>query len=246
MATVSVDWTEQPVLCTQAHQYACLFPAMISDWRAKFQLPDLSFFFVQLAPYFPRRSFTDVRNAQMAALKLNNTGFAVAIDLGDLHSPVTPIHPRRKQEVGRRLALSALSVQYGRHDIVSIGPTFESIVANSGAGTATVSFMAGTARGLHHAGTADCNLVGTKLCCGESPFEILLGNGTWQRTNFTFTSLEQVELALPTGAMSPVAARYAWEPWPLCSLYNGVGGPDNHTGIAGTPWCWNGVQPCPY
>jgi sialate O-acetylesterase len=123
----------------------------------------------------------------MAALRLNRTGFAVAIDLGDLHSPVTPIHPRRKQEVGRRLALSALSVQYGRHDIVSTGPTFASIaIAGSASNTATVSFAAGTAGGLHHAGTADCDLVGSKLCCGESPFEVQLGNGTWQRTNYTF------------------------------------------------------------
>lgn len=42
----------------------------------------LSFFFVQLAPYFTRRDFTAVRNAQMAALKLPKTGYAVAIDLG--------------------------------------------------------------------------------------------------------------------------------------------------------------------
>ena len=84
---------------------------MISDWRSKFDLPDMSFFFVQLAPYWPRRDFTAVRNAQMAALKLPKVGYAVAIDLGDVHSPVSPIHPRRKQEVGRRLALSALSVQ---------------------------------------------------------------------------------------------------------------------------------------
>ena len=83
-------------------------------------MPDLGFFFVQLAPYFPRRDFTAVRNAQMAALKLNKTGFAVAIDLGDLHSPVTPIHPRRKQEVGRRLALSALSVQYHLRDTIAV------------------------------------------------------------------------------------------------------------------------------
>ena len=216
---------------------------MISDWRVKFSLPNMSFFFVQLAPYFARRSFTAVRNAQMAALKLNKTGFAVAIDLGDLHSPVTPIHPRRKQEVGRRLALSALSVQYGRQDIVSTGPTFESMVVDGN--TATIFFKNGTAHGLHHAGTADCNLVGTKRCCGESPFAILLGNGTWQRVNYTFRA-EQVELFLPAHSPRPLAARYAWEPWPLCSVYNGEGGPDDHSGIAGTPWCWNGTSPCPY
>jgi sialate O-acetylesterase len=63
--------------CWAAHQYSCLFPSMIADWRAKFNLPDMSFFFVQLAPYWPRRDFTAVRNAQMAALKLPRTGYAV-------------------------------------------------------------------------------------------------------------------------------------------------------------------------
>ena len=29
--------------------YACLFPSLIADWRNKFELPDLGFFFVQLA-----------------------------------------------------------------------------------------------------------------------------------------------------------------------------------------------------
>ncbi len=104
-------WYQGEDNCWAPEQYSCLFPAMIADWRSKFNLPDMSFFFVQLAPYWPRRDFTAVRNAQMAALKLPKVGYAVAIDLGDVHSPVTPIHPRRKQEVGRRLALSALSVQ---------------------------------------------------------------------------------------------------------------------------------------
>jgi len=46
----------------------------------------------------------------MAALKLPNVGYAVAIDLGDPKSPFGSIHPRRKQEVGRRLSLSCESL----------------------------------------------------------------------------------------------------------------------------------------
>jgi hypothetical protein len=49
-----------------------------------------------------------------------------------------------------------------------------------------------------------------------------------------------------TGAAAGIAVRYAWEAWPQCSLYNGVGGPDNHTGIAATPFCWNKTMPCAY
>ena len=86
----------------------------------------------------------------------------MAIDLGDAHSPVSPIHPRRKQEVGRRLALAARAVQYGEQ-IVSTGPVFESLATSSIDLTATVSFTAGTAGGLHRAATADCSQVSQLL-----------------------------------------------------------------------------------
>ena len=142
-------------------------------------------------------------------------------------------------------------MQYNRTGIVSTGPVFSSVHASSPAlgavhATATVSYVVGTAVGLHQAGTADCSLVGTKLCCGESPFQVLLRNGTWQRTNYSLTAAETVVLSLPAEAARPVGARYAWEPWPLCSLYNGEGGPDDHSGIAATPFCWNQTKPCPY
>ena len=90
---------------------------MIHDWRAKFAAPKLPFYFVVLAPCDGHKwcgSFVNVRNAQMAGLRLPNTGYAVAVDLGDTNSPARSVHPRRKQEVSRRLALQALKLQYGK------------------------------------------------------------------------------------------------------------------------------------
>ena len=91
--------------------YACRFPAMIADWRMKFKLPELSFLFVQLAAELCCGDYSIIRQAQLAALKLPRTGFATAIDLGDPTGPFGDIHPRRKQEVGRRLSLVMLDVQ---------------------------------------------------------------------------------------------------------------------------------------
>jgi hypothetical protein len=93
--------------------------------------------------------------------------------------------------------------------------------------------------------TSDCELIGSSRCCDESPFEVRLAEGVWERVNYTLVG-ERVELQLPVAAASPIAVRYAWEAWPQCSVYNGKGGFDDHTGIAGTPWCWDGTAVCPY
>jgi hypothetical protein len=85
-----------------------------------------------------------------------------------------------------------------------------------------------------------CNV---KLCCGESPFEVRTASNTWERATYSIKG-EQVVLTVPANAHTPVAARYAWEAYPQCSLYNGKGGPDDHMGIAATPWCWDGKAPC--
>lgn len=87
--------------------------------------------------------------------------------------------------------------------------------------------------------------MGSKLCCEESPFEVRAGGGLWKRAEYQLQA-ESVRLTLPSDVDTPFAARYAWEAWPQCALYNGVGGPDDHSGIAGTPWCWEGDAPCAF
>lgn len=49
-----------------------------------------------------------------------NTGLAMTIDIGDPKD----IHPRNKQEVGRRLSLVARNKVYGERDLVFSGPAF--------------------------------------------------------------------------------------------------------------------------
>merc|ERR1712100_547731 len=103
-----MGWYQGESNANAATKYSCSFPAMITDWRNKFHSPDIPFYFVVLAPCTGHKwcdDFTNVRNAQFSALKLKNIGYAVAVDIGDVSSPARSVHPRRKQEVGRRLAL---------------------------------------------------------------------------------------------------------------------------------------------
>lgn len=53
--------------------------------------------------------WAEIREAQMNALNLENTGMAVLIDTGE----EADIHPKNKLDVGRRLAYNALALTYG-------------------------------------------------------------------------------------------------------------------------------------
>jgi len=51
MRFLGAIWYQGEANSGDPDSYACRFPAMIYDWRKKMELPDLSFFFVQLAAY---------------------------------------------------------------------------------------------------------------------------------------------------------------------------------------------------
>ena len=103
--------------------------ALINGWREVWGQGDFPFYFVQLAPFnYGGRNASPfflpkIWEAQAATLALPNTGMAVTTDIGNLRD----IHPRNKQEVGRRLALWALAKTYGREDVTHSGPLYKSM-----------------------------------------------------------------------------------------------------------------------
>ncbi len=101
--------------------YKKLMEALIADWREGFKT-NLSFYYVQLAPFGYRHNAAYLREQQLKALSVEKTGMVVTMDIGNLRD----IHPKNKQEVGRRLALWALANDYGRN-IVYSGPIYKSM-----------------------------------------------------------------------------------------------------------------------
>ena len=107
--------------------YAKLQPAMIADWRSKWNEGDIPFLFVQLPGfgdynYLPSESqWALFREVQAKSLSLPNTAMAVAIDVGEWND----VHPDRKKPVGDRLALAAEKIAYGEN-IVYSGPLYQS------------------------------------------------------------------------------------------------------------------------
>ncbi|HRK33246.1 MAG TPA: sialate O-acetylesterase [Candidatus Hydrogenedentes bacterium] len=124
-----VIWYQGESNTGRAKQYETLFPSLIHDWRARFAQGDIPFLFVQLAAVTPETddpnapsATAELREAQARALSGPNTGMAVAIDIGD---PISA-HPRNKQDVGKRLALLALDIAYGK-EVEARGPMFASL-----------------------------------------------------------------------------------------------------------------------
>ena len=124
MRFAGIAWYQGEANFADPPSYACHFPAFVKDARLKFGNPGMSFAFVQLAGY-QLHDWSEIRNAQMTALKLPGVTFATALDLGDPSSPWDPVHSRRKQEVGRRLAMAAIFLRYGSWGgLHHHGPTF--------------------------------------------------------------------------------------------------------------------------
>ena len=78
---------------------------------------DLAFHQTLLAPINTVWGFAGVRLGQQAALALNDSGIASAMDSGDPFGPWQgTLHPRDKQTLGARLALVARGLTYGEQD----------------------------------------------------------------------------------------------------------------------------------
>lgn len=115
-----------------ALRYRTLFPAMIQDWRARWNQGSFPFLFVQLANFqTPQASPSEggwglIREAQLLSLSTPNTGMASAIDLADPENP-KDVHPHNKVEVGRRLSLIAFATVYGEKVSSYSGPLYSGV-----------------------------------------------------------------------------------------------------------------------
>ncbi len=122
-----VVWYQGEGNARGASKYRALFSTMIGQWREVFGY-EFPFYFVQIAPFnYGGLNAAYLREAQFETMSLPKTGMAVTMDNGNRRD----IHPKNKQEVGRRLALWALAKDYGK-DIEYSGPTYKESVFDEG------------------------------------------------------------------------------------------------------------------
>ena len=126
-------WYQGEANTTNPAEYQQLLPALINDWRDKWQLGPLPFIFVQLpnfmeVQYLPSESkWAELRYGQLKSLSVANTAMAVTIDVGEWND----IHPLEKKVIGERLALAAQKLAYGNEKIEYSGPVYKSSVKDA-------------------------------------------------------------------------------------------------------------------
>ena len=190
-------WYQGEGNASRAKQYQKVFPDLIKDWRNHWKQGDFPFLFVQLANYMKadslpvESSWAELREAQSMALSLPKTGMAVAIDVGD----ALDIHPKDKQSVGKRLALSALKIAY-KQDILFTGPVYKTMEV---AGNKIVLSF---------------NEVGEGLCVHDKygylkGFAVAGENKKFYWAKAVITGKNTVEISCPE-VQQPVAVRYGW------------------------------------
>ena len=201
-----VIWYQGESNADKAYQYRELFPLMIKDWRRQWK-SDFPFYFVQLANYtaiLPQpadASWAELREAQLQTLHLENTGMAVTIDIGNEKD----IHPKNKQEVGRRLSLIARANAYNEN-IAFSGPIYDTYRIERNSIRITFNHVD---KGLK-----------TKNGDQLKGFAIA---GFDHQFHWADAVIEGNEVVVTCKDIeNPIAVRYAWAANPVCNLYNGA------------------------
>jgi sialate O-acetylesterase len=193
-------------------EYQTLFPALIANWRQKWDQGDFPFLFVQLASFMATKdqpsesSWAELREAQLKTLSVPNTAMAVTIDIGE----GADIHPLNKVDVGKRLALAAENLAYGEKDVVYSGPIYKSMAIDGNKITLTFTDTDG---GLVAKG------------CSELKYFAIAGPDkkfVWAKAKIEDDKIIVWNDSIP----NPVAVRYAWADNPdTANLYNKAGLP---------------------
>jgi sialate O-acetylesterase len=200
-----------------AQIYRRLLPTLIRDWRGRFGSGEFPFLIVSLANYQSPQTlpveavgWQEIRESQWrTARSVPNTGIAMTLDIGNSKD----IHPRNKQEVGRRLALVARRKVYGEKSLVDSGPEFAGFEPVAPEGSKLRLSFQNTGGGLVIR-PGDEKLVGFAVADADGDFffadAVLEGNTV-------VVSAREVP--------RPQRVRYGWAWSPVVNLYNKEGLP---------------------
>ncbi|HEC44700.1 MAG TPA: sialate O-acetylesterase [Bacteroides sp.] len=197
-------WYQGESNASKPEQYKTLFPAMVKDWRSRWDIGDFPFYFVQIAPYDYGWAEADnliplMREAQLKCLDLiPNSGIAITLDIGEERI----IHPAKKKEVADRLLYNALNQTYGYEAVDFSGPILDSYEIMHD--TIRVTF-----KHAEHGLYCYDELEGFEIAGADKVF---YPASAFKNRKGLFVKSEKVK--------NPVAVRYAWRSWVKGTLFD--------------------------
>jgi sialate O-acetylesterase len=204
-----VLWYQGESNSPTASIYRDLMETLILNWRKQWGQGKFPFIYVQLANIgkevetIPAIGGSEAikREAQLLNLSIPNTAMVVAIDNAD-PLDMKNVHPKNKQEIGRRMVLAARAIAYGEK-ITYSGPVYKKMQIKGN--TIQLQFKSKNA-GLIVKGN---KLKGFAIAGDDKKYvwadAIIDGN------NIIVSS---------PGIAKPIAVRYGWGSNPPTSLYN--------------------------
>ena len=203
-------WYQGESNAGNAPLYGVQLRAMIAEWRKIWGQGDFPFISVQLPNFMaPQQKPVEdgwpaIREQFLKSLSIPNVGIAVTIDVGEEKD----IHPKNKQEVGRRLAQWALAKTYGK-PVVPGGPLYKGMRKEGDSIVVQFDCVGG---GLVAAGGEP--LKGFAIAGADKVF-------VWAEAKISGDTVA----VSAAGVKDPVAVRYAWANNPPCNLGNKEGFP---------------------
>lgn len=213
-------WYQGESNAGRAYQYRTLMKTLIESWRDQWSDESLAFYQVQLAYYDTAWSsrkdaplptepvesaWAELREAQtMVANQLDNAGTAVTTDIG----AAKDIHPKDKQNVGKRLARMALVDLHG-FNIARSGPVLKSSTFDNG--KATLKFETPGGGGMKNLTTVYRQPLRGFAIAGE--------DRVWHNADCKLLGGNTVVCSHPD-VQTPVAVRYNWDDTPEGTLIN--------------------------
>ncbi len=186
----------------EAVLYEKLFPAMVADWRKKWGMGDLPFYYVQIAPFGSTDSTRNgprLREAQLNAMQLiPNSGMASAMDVGMEND----IHFMDKTKLAQRLVYWALGNTYGIKGIGYQAPMYHSMKIEGN--KVVISFDNAP-----------------YLTSYRKPLKLFEVAGADRHFYPATASINKNEVTVQSEVVKqPVAVRYAYKEWVVGELYN--------------------------
>lgn len=188
-------------------RYEYYFPTMVADWRSRWGLGDIPFYYVQIAPYDGKditRSGPRLREAQLKDSKIiPNSGMISALDVGMEND----IHFMDKTTLAQRASYWALGQTYGIKGINYKSPELASMKINNDIVTLTFDNA-------------------PYLTSYRKPLTLFEVAGEDQKFYHANAKINKNEVVLQSDKVShPVAVRYAYKEYVKAELYNNDGLP---------------------